>query len=713
VEAASQFHFGHSVREITPAEAVMLVIQLANWNEYSPRKNPVKARKMQETILADMVDLGYIQKEDANSSFEDYWRKFDITLQSGSAFVLRKDPAPYFTMYVQQKLDEMIFGNMNVYQDGLEIYTTLNLDFQIQADAIMKERLDKVNKDYSKELNTKATDAESLYLPAVDLLSLNFNMPHMHVDKRRHMLDTVDTYAEEINPTLDIAASMFGLANAKEVAKQSYQWQLVRSKKTSVQGALVCIDPYTGYIYAMVGGHEFNTENQINYAAQAFVHPGSAFKPLFYSAALEEKKISPSTILKDVQTAYQEASGKVWIPNNYGDEYAGDVAARDAISHSLNIPAINVLKTIGFDSAISMASKLLGVNDPNEVQRDFPRSWSLALGVVNTSPLSMARAFSAFPNGGKGIEPIAILYVKDRNGKIIVEPEKERIAKIQYGGGLPQLMKPQTAYLMLDMLRGTVKSGTLTLAKESLGDIKYPLAGKTGTTQNWHDAWTMGFSPYFVTAVWFGFNKGGGSLGTNRTGALLAGPTWGKFMNLIHKQFDDDREQMNLAKKQLEKDDQQNGVSKDITSEDISKETGIPSVWLDVIKEEHDFTRPPGLVDFAVCSLSGLKPSPFCSRKVIRKEIFYPENVPEKECTICETKWKNDQERGRNIQLNVELENDIPKPTNLRDPRTIPNNLEDWEKVKNSILKKDQPDATTTKQKKDDQKQSNPYLSDN
>jgi penicillin-binding protein 1A len=714
VEAACQFHFGHSVKEITPAEAAMIVIQLANWNEYSPRKNPVKARKMQENVLTDMVTLGYISKAEADASFNSFWKNYDLTLRNSGAFELRKDLAPYFTSYVQQKLDEMLVGGMNVYQDGLEIYTTLNLDFQKEADALMKERLDSVNADYEKEISVNGSDTESFFVPALDLLSLNYNLPPLHLTKRRHMIGTIDAYAADINPTVDVVSSMFGFAGAKDIASKMYVWEQRRTKTTHIQGALVCIDPDTGYIYAMVGGREFNSENQVNYATQGLVSPGSSFKPLFYSEALEEKKITPATILKDVQMVFEEPNGHLYIPNNFGEVFCGDVTARYALAHSLNIPAINVLQMIGFDSAISMASRLLGVTDPDDVQRIFPRSWSLALGVISTSPLSMARAFSSFPNGGKGIEPIGILYVKDRTGRIIAEPEKERLARINSAGGAPQLMRPETAYLMTNMLQTTVKSGTLSYAARNyLSDSRYTFAGKTGTSQNWHDAWAIGFSPYFATAVWFGFDQGGGSLGVSRTGSTLSGPIWAKFMRNIHERLDTDRAEMRTTKKLLE--NRSPDSSRQVSLDEIATKLGEPSEWLRVIQEQRDFIRPDGLVDAEVCTLSGLLPSPYCPADKVTTEIFYPDTVPEKECTYCADRWQFVEDQGNKIKDTIDREIDVPPPDNLIDPKQIPDDFDTYQQNKGQILKKVKPDDKSTKPASgngDENTSINPYLND-
>ncbi|MBN1524216.1 MAG: PBP1A family penicillin-binding protein [Spirochaetales bacterium] len=704
VEAAAKFHFGHSVRELTPAEAVMLVIQLANWNEYSPRKKPTKAKKMQETILDDMVALGYIEKEPAKESFHDYWANFDITQSSGGAFLLREDHAPYFTSYVQKILDEEIFGDLNIFQDGLEIYTTLNLDYQAVAQDIMKTKLDEINKDYEKELENKVTGTDSFYLPMIDLIGLSFNMPHLHVDKHRHMIETIEEYSEIANPTVDMVSSMFGFKQSRAIAKSVYQWKRDRSKVSSIQGALVCIDPYTGYIYAMVGGREFNSENQINYATMGFVHPGSAFKPILYSAALEDRAIMPSTILKDSQIYFEMPGGDPYIPNNYGGVYNGDVPARDAIAKSLNIPSIKVLEMIGFDSAISMASRLLDVKDPNEIQKIFPRYWSLALGVVNTSPLKMSQAFSAFSNGGRGVTPLGILYVKDRNGKVILDLEKKRLADLRQQG-LPQLMKPETAYLMQSMLISSGEYGTVSFAKKNLNDMKYPFGGKTGTTQNWHDAWTVGISPYYTTAVWFGFDKGGGSLGINRTGASLASPAWGTFMNEIHKQMDKEKQEQNKTYSTLFSENPAvSSLSSQRMVELLAQKQHLPPAWVSHIQQNHTWVKPDTLVEVAVCRDSGQLPSPYCPQDRIRNELFYQDNIPETECSYHRDLWIHETAGGENINRNFIEGAGVTDITDsgLPDPRSMPKSFEEFEKNPDKGLTVEDSDPDKAKIEKDE-----------
>jgi len=607
VEAASQYYFNHSVKQITPAEAVILVDTLSNWMLTSPFKDPERARKMQRNTLNDMVELGYLTQQEADDSFNQYWKNFDITRAGISAFLAREDKAPYFSSYVQQELEEILMGDMNIYQDGLEIYTTLNLQYQEVAQHLMEKAIDDFNAEFKDASLSKHEYADETYLPIVDLLSLTVNMPQLHTTKKRHMQDVINYYGDDIDPTVSLVTSMFGLADAKEVSQKAYKREMERQKRSSVQGALVSLDVSTGHILAMVGGREYSPDSSVNYATQSAVQPGSSFKPLFYSAGIERKLLTESTMLKNKKQVFFTPTGP-YIPKNYGGSYGEDVTVRQALAHSLNLPAINALQIIRFDPAISMASSLLGYTDPEEIDKVFPRVYPLALGIISTSPLRMARAFATFPNHGRAVQPIAIRFVKDRKGKIIFEPEKEALARQQKEGDALQLMSPQTAYIMTDILKTSVTGGTISLARrEYLMHSKHVFAGKTGTTQNWHDAWTIGFSPQITTAVWFGFDKGGHSLGTLNTGATVAAPVWAQFMAEVHK---------NLPVKH--------------------------------------FVRPGGLIDVTVCEASGKLPSKYCPPEELRKDVFMIGTEP---TTICDVhKFRMDRTQGTLIKLQSDFD---------------------------------------------------------
>ncbi len=239
-------------------------------------------------------------------------------------------------------------------------------------------------------------------------------------------------------------------------------------------------------------------------------------------------------MLYDGPVVFWNDDGTPYTPMNYKGEWQGPVLARTALAKSMNVPSLKILDAVGFDAAIQTAAALLGIEDPNEIERTFPRKYPLGLGIISISPIQMARAFATLANQGKEVVPLAIRYIEDRSGKIILEPEKEVRNAQRKKGKAAQIVSPQTAYIMTDIMKSTVEYGTLAYAKNTVDGFPMPMAGKTGTTQNWSDIWTVGYSPYYTTAIWFGFDQPGNSLGINQTGATVPGPIWARFMKDIH-----------------------------------------------------------------------------------------------------------------------------------------------------------------------------------
>ena len=534
VEAASQFFFHKPVREVTLAESAMLAIQLAKPGLYSPIKNPQRAQKLQKEILAQMVKLGYVTRQEADSSLNEYWAQWDPT-RTGTAFSERQDLAPYFSEYIRGQLDELLFGSYDYLRDGLVVHTTLNLDFQEAADRIMADGIEDVNTRYLALASNRLTFSNAAYLPLVDLLGLAFNVEDLMYRNRGEKSKAKSYYTRQLNPVVELVTGMFSVERVQEVVRAGFDSSLLATKKTQVQGALVAIDSRKGYILAMVGGRKFERTDQFNRATSAQVEPGSAFKPLYYSAAIDSRKFTSSSMILDAPVVFTNADGTAYEPLNYKGKWHGRVLLREALAQSMNVPSLRVLDGIGFDAAIQRASRMLGITDPAEIERVFPRYYPLGLGVIAVSPLQMARAFATFPNEGREVVPLAIRFIEDRNGKVILEPEKELRAAQSRRGEAAQIMPPQTAFIMTNILQSTVREGTLAGVTGILDDIrKRPMAGKTGTTQNWSDAWTVGFSPQVTTAIWYGFDEGNRSLGTELTGAAIAGPTWARFMKVIH-----------------------------------------------------------------------------------------------------------------------------------------------------------------------------------
>jgi penicillin-binding protein 1A len=301
-------------------------------------------------------------------------------------------------------------------------------------------------------------------------------------------------------------------------------------------------------------------------------------------------------MIYDIPMAFHNEDGSYYVPNNYNGQWRGPLLLYNILALSLNIPSLYVLEAIGFDAAIDRAASLLGITSQAQINRLFPRVYPLGLGITSVSPAQMARAFAIFGNQGRDVSLIAIRTIEDRNGRVIYDVEREvrqRQRRLENNG---QVISPQNAYAMTRIMEFGITIGTLgsstnwggkfTYRDENGRSFRMPAAGKTGTTQNWSDAWAVGYTPYYTTAIWYGFDKPGNSLGINQTGAQLAGPVWGDYMSEIHN--------------------------------------GLP---------QKSFIRPTGVYDAAVCRRSGLLPTESCNEGVIYL-TFIDGTIPARYCDM-------------------------------------------------------------------------------
>jgi penicillin-binding protein 1A len=591
IEAASQFYFGHPATELTIAESVLLVLQLSSpgFLTYSPIANPENARQLQRQILDEMVELGYATQEEVDQSFQEYWANHDYTRSAGTAAFLERlesDPAPWFSEHVRARLQEdLLLGSANINTDGYRVYTTLDLDYQEVAQRRLWEGIRNANETYRRNQVNNEERIER-YVPMIDLLGIGFDIVEIKVGTERDKARAANYFREELTPLID-AVSMFVEINEQDPLRQATRSSYLEiqelAQRTTVEGALITIENDTGHILAMVGGSPFEYRNQTNRAISAFRPPGSAFKPLYYSAGINLGVITPATVYNDSPVVFWNNDGTPYIPENYNGEWRGPTRVRYALATSMNVVSLKVLDDIGFPDALANAGRLLGLSETEMAQRGFEPRYPVGLGTVSVSPLLMAKAFATFPNGGREVVPISVRYIEDRRGRIILEPEKEVAQNLIRKGDAAQLISPQAAYVMTSILESTVSYGTLANRRIIVGGFgDMAMAGKTGTTQNWSDAWTVGFSPYMTTAVWLGFDKGGNnSLGTNQTGAQTAGPIWAWYMKEIHE---------NLPPRQFE--------------------------------------RPSGIVEVTVTAESGLLPTEDYRGPVIENEIFIAGTEP-------------------------------------------------------------------------------------
>lgn len=611
VNSASKYYFGHGAEDITPAEAAILVIQLSTPTYYNPFEYPNRAQDRQKYVLEEMTVAGYLTEEEAQETFDDFWLNFDYTRTSSSAYFLREDKAPWFSEYARRELENMMYGTMDVYTDGYTVHTTMDMKHQLAAQDIMTKYIADANKRYQSSSNSRHSTASKTYVPMTELLSLIFDIPQLKVSEQRNEIVAMAEYKNEINPVLDVLSLMFGIEDLKVgVVNRANVLTQKANKKTTIEGTMVNLENSTGYITALVGGSEYSQDNQFIRATQALLQPGSVFKPLFYTAAIDSKKFTQTTVLDDSPYVFENADGTPYIPQNFMGTWDGAVQLWYALATSMNVPTLKVMQGIGFDAAITQTAELLGIQPEEYAERNFEPVYPFALGVSSVLPIEMAQAFAIFANQGVEVVPMAIRSIEDRNGKVILEPERELRLAQQERGEETQIISPQTAYIMADLLRNTVKMGTLARSSYNGKRFEYenqngdtyilPAAGKTGTTQNWADAWAVGFTPYYTSAFWFGFDSRGQSLGLTITGSTLAGWAWSEFMY--------------------------------IANEDVSYKP---------------FAKPAsGLVDATVCSVSGHILTSACGNSRITKTFL----VGTQPTVLCEYHSSRDRERIRSIE---------------------------------------------------------------
>ena len=559
VNAACKYYFGHNAMQITPAEASMLVIQLSNPMFYNPFENTTRAQEMQGYILNEMVQEGYLSQEEADESFDSFWANFDYNRSNSSAYAMRRDEAPWFSEYVRRELSDMLYGTEDLYTGGYTVNTTVNLHYQRAADDIMSDYIVYANKAYKRTLNENRLDYFRRYIPVTELITLAFNLTNLQVSEKRAKQLALSAYAKEANPVMDIMSLLTGLDTLKtQMVMRGNEITKRASEKDTVEGTMISVENDTGYINAIVGGSRYDESNQFIRATQAKIQPGSSFKPLYYSAAIDTKAVTMTTVLSDTPAVFITANGEPYLPKNYGGHYRGNIEVWQALCLSLNIPALKILETAGFDAAIVRSTDLLGIPENEWEARSIIPLYALGLGVCSVRPIEMAKAYATIANNGKEVTPIAIRYIEDKNGNIMLNPERELKDKEAANGGPKQIISPQNAFIMQEMLKMTVSRGTLasgsnysstmkTIQKDKGKGYKFrftdetgktfnmPVAGKTGTTQNWADAWAIGFTPYVTSVFWFGFDRPGQSLGLSITGSSLAAPAWGDFMHIANE----------------------------------------------------------------------------------------------------------------------------------------------------------------------------------
>ena len=523
VEAASQLYFRKPAKDLTLEEAALIAGILQGNVRQSPYVNPEAARRRRNYALERMAEEGFISREESQAAQQ-------------KPIVTRGEPgqetsiAPYFLEEVRKYL-EAKYGAKALYENGLTVRTSLDPQLQRAANAALDQGLRQV-----------ARRRGAWRKPGRNIVAEGHTIEGYKHDRWSRTIaegDIVPAIVTSVDPRDKrdgTARVRFGSTTA-ELTKASYQWtrrthaadlmqpgDLIEIRVTKlgeggkapvvtleqqpmIEGALVAIDNRTGQILSMVGGWSF-ARSKFNRATQAYRQMGSTFKPFLYTAAID-RGMTPSTMLVDTPAAFDAGAGQPpYTPHNYDGKYVGPVTLRAALEQSRNIPAVRVMEMLGPRQVVAYAKRF-------GFPEDFPPYLSTALGAAESTLLEVTSAYSAFPNHGIRLQPYQIVSVLDREGNMLEDHRP-----------VPRdAIRADTAFVMTNLLRGVVLHGTAAAARS----LDWPLAGKTGTVDEYSDAWFVGFDPNITVGVWVGYDEKK-PIGSGETGAVTALPIWIDFM---------------------------------------------------------------------------------------------------------------------------------------------------------------------------------------
>jgi penicillin-binding protein 1A len=447
VQTAAQRYFGKDVKDLNVAEAATLAALPKGPARYNPRVYPDRAVQRRNTIIGLMRDANVISAPQASEA-QAYPLRLAPKVEAGEL-------APYFVEWVRQQLDDK-FGQQ-LYEQGLKVYTTLDLDLQSSAERTMERQVRAIEAGrYGK-------------------------FPHQSYESYIAKSNDDDNQNETNSPYL--------------------------------QDAFIAMDPRTGAVRALVGGRDFD-DSKFDRAVQAVRQPGSTFKPIVYSDAVQNGR-PLSYLLDDSPLTVQLDRNTTWTPRNFEGDYLGKIPMRRALFQSRNVPTVRLGIELGTQSVIDEAHRF-GLTTP------IPAYPSIFIGAADVYPIEMVAAYTTFANMGSRATPMAITRVEDSKGNVLWEPQPQ----------LTQVLSPEEAWLMISVMKDVVQRGT---AAGSVGaEFHYPAGGKTGTTNDGTDVWFIGYTSNLVAGVWMGFDRPQ-KIKANAQGGILAAPAWTAFMTEVYK----------------------------------------------------------------------------------------------------------------------------------------------------------------------------------
>jgi len=472
IESAARYYFGKSARDLDLAECAMLVGIIPNPNRYSPFANLGLAQARHRTVLSRMAKLDFVPASAVEGISADFWKRMSERLKvPETAFWRMRVNEAPYAVEAVRRRLLKDFSKDRLLKGGLKVNTTFDLDLQRAAQDALRRGL--------AELNARAESGKST------------------------------------------------------------------GAVKGIEGALVALDPRDGSVLALVGGSGFNFQNQLIRADSA--RPiGSSVKPFIFAAAFESGRFKPEDTMEDAPVHYK-SGGRTWSPQNYGKKYYGKVTLALALHKSLNSVAIRLLEAVGLDPVIAVVAAASG-----KAPEAFPRNLTLALGTVDLSAFQLARAYAVFVNEGRPVEPHFIRSIEGRSGEDMTAGEPAAEADADEGaaetppvpgtagqGPPPEpprpVLKPETCRLLLSVMRGVLgPEGSARAAALKTG-FNIPAAGKTGTTNDYRDAWFAGVTPDLSAVVWLGHDDMRVPLGYGYAGGAIAAPIWMEFVKAVYR----------------------------------------------------------------------------------------------------------------------------------------------------------------------------------
>ncbi len=481
-QAAGVFYFGKTLDSLSVPEIAVLAGMLQRPEAYRPDRFPKLSLERRNTVLFAMMDAGFITKEE--------YRIYIQTPVQTVEKVAEKKAGLYFYEEIRKYMEKK-YGENSLYADGLAINSTIDPAIQAFADSVALHEVQRVRRQIRYRAVRRLGLVKKYNMPD-DSIVVHFDSVYALFKKDYLDKDTTSNLNKRLFP-------------------DSIRYH-------HAQVAAIIIENETGAIRAMVGGSDFN-ESRWNRAVQSLRQPGSSFKPFIYAMAMDNGA-SPCDSVNDQPITIPDPNdpSKTWRPANFGKDFEGMMTLRRALYLSKNLPAIQVGMKYGLTNAVNYARKFGIVRAPLQA---VP---SLALGSVGATLMEMTSAYTVFPNGGSRIEPYMIESIVDKNGETL-----EKNIKTEH-----EVLRPPSAYLMVDMLKDVNIRGTG--ARIWSSGFYHPSGGKTGTTNDYTDAWYIGFTKRYTMGVWIGADTPG-SMGAGHTGTHDALPVWLAVMKELHKEL--------------------------------------------------------------------------------------------------------------------------------------------------------------------------------